>query len=391
MLKRLLKTKVFDLLIIMSDMRSNSPWILQSLKEISKQYKVKLVFISSEFPSEVYTLAKNRFDFTHVRISNKFHIFSTYLWLLAQLELRQIKVVHAHGFIAGLIGLLLHVFGVGKFFIYTRHHGLQNYVDGRKLVSEIDRRVSLRADKVIVHSQRTYDQILNEERISSKKLTYLPIGINSGEFKGISDEMINVFRNKYGVDKDDFLIGTNARSVPLKGLDFVLEAFTSLKLEYSNLKLLMINISSSSFYLQELKRKYCSRDIIFVENVENVPLFFHSLDVFCHVPISEFAEPAGLVLLEALATGVPCITTNCGLTGEFPTPENWRLVPFKSTSSIIEGLKYLITLNSLSTHSNRNLQKSLLNFPSKFDVSSTTSEQILFYKKLFRTSEGYVN
>jgi glycosyltransferase involved in cell wall biosynthesis len=113
-----------------------------------------------------------------------------------------------------------------------------------------------------------------------------------------------------------FMIGTVARLTPWKGHEVALQAAQILKRRSIRFRWLFAgddSLGSASYrsYLLKLIHKYgLEQDVEFVGWVADMPTFYRSLDVLVHVPTEP--EPFGLVLAEAMATGLPIISTSGG-------------------------------------------------------------------------------
>ena len=83
-----------------------------------------------------------------------------------------------------------------------------------------------------------------------------------------------------------------------------------------------------------------------------MPAFYNSIDAFVHTPVDSTVESFGLVYVEAMASGLPCIFTLSGVAKDFArNGSNCLIVEYKSVLAIYEALK--------SLYCNINLSKSL--------------------------------
>lgn len=140
--------------------------------------------------------------------------------------------------------------------------------------------------------------------------------------KKCSIEEIQSLRYRLGIDTDDFVVIYTGRIIPEKG---VLELLQSIEyLQYHKIKILVIGsaafekktVTSYEKEVREIVLKNKSR-VIFTGYIPNSELYkyYHLADVAV-VP-SLWDEPAGLVVLEAMAAGKPIITTGSGGIREF--------------------------------------------------------------------------
>lgn len=148
--------------------------------------------------------------------------------------------------------------------------------------------------------------------------------------KIISEEERKKLRKKLGLQEDDFVVLYVGRLIQVKGILELMQAVLSIDDEH--IKLLCIgsaNFGKWAFSSYERKVKKLAKDnserIIFTGYIDNGELYKYSLlaDVQC-VP-SLWEEAAGLVVVEAMAEGIPTIVTNSGGMREYIN-ENTTLI-----------------------------------------------------------------
>ena len=166
--------------------------------------------------------------------------------------------------------------------------------------------------------------------------------IDIGRFnKAISEkERINL-RKELGLQEDDFVVLYVGRLIQVKGILELMQAILSI--EDKNVKLLCIGSANFgkwafSSYEKKVKRlaKVNKDRIVFTGYIDNKELYKYSLlsDVQC-VP-SLWEEAAGLVVIEAMAEGIPTIVTNSGGMVEYVNEDSTLIVERKD---IIANLK----------------------------------------------------
>jgi glycosyltransferase involved in cell wall biosynthesis len=75
----------------------------------------------------------------------------------------------------------------------------------------------------------------------------------------------------------------------------------------------------------------------------NIPLFLYELDAFIHVPVGIDDEAFGIVYIEALASGIPCIFTKSGILNELEALDSYaHIVAFRNSEEIYLYLKKMI-------------------------------------------------
>jgi glycosyltransferase involved in cell wall biosynthesis len=129
----------------------------------------------------------------------------------------------------------------------------------------------------------------------------------------------HVSRKQLGFSKDDFVIVYSGRINQDKGVSELIDAMLRIK-KTSNIKLMIIggsffgNTNNEDFFIRSLKEKSKTLEerIVFTGFIpyEDVPYYLHLADIA--VLPSMWDEPFGLTIAEALAAGLPLITTRSG-------------------------------------------------------------------------------
>lgn len=136
-------------------------------------------------------------------------------------------------------------------------------------------------------------------------------------------------------------IGCIARLMPQKGIDVLLYAFAEVIKEYPTATL---HLAGEGILKTELQTQAQSLDIAHAVTfhgwVEDTQAFLQSLDVFC---LPSRWEAFGIVLLEAMASNRPIVTTNTDGAKAILNAENALIVPPENASALADAL--LATLN----------------------------------------------
>lgn len=120
----------------------------------------------------------------------------------------------------------------------------------------------------------------------------------------------NKIRNVLEIDQNDFVFGFIGRIVKDKGINELVEAFTSLQKKYQNIKLLLVgHEENSSNQISNLTKKIIqeNKDIIVLGYQKNVKPYFVAMDTFL---FPSYREGFGMVLIEAGAMGLVSISSD---------------------------------------------------------------------------------
>lgn len=153
-------------------------------------------------------------------------------------------------------------------------------------------------DHFIAVTQRAKIALL-KEGIKEDKITVIPMGVDLKRFRPRPNDK----------NKRDINILCVARLVPEKGITDLVSAFWELKKTCKNLNLTLIGSGP-------LKKELSGFKNIYVKNVtySKIHLEYANADIFC-LPsrtTKTWEEQYGMCLVEAMASGVPIISTNTG-------------------------------------------------------------------------------
>lgn len=178
-------------------------------------------------------------------------------------------------------------------------------------------------------------------------------------------------RQYFNLKEDDIVISFSGRPIPDKGVKELLLAFKNLAREYSNIKLMIIGnpgfgnqiVTDYQGELKGIAHDLGDR-VIFTGFISHNHMFeIYSLSDIGVVP-SIYDDPAPLVVIECMASGLPLVVTDSGGIPEYITPECALMVTRNENllQNLEESLRYLID--------NPNLRKEMsikaLNQSSKF-------------------------
>ena len=173
-------------------------------------------------------------------------------------------------------------------------------------------------------------------------------------YNGIDLEKINKMKkdkieniNDFFYNDEIFKFITIGRLVPLKGHKYLIEAFSRVKREVPNSKLFIIGDGPIKDQLKMMiQKKNLENDIFLLGLRENPFKFLANSDVFV---FSSLYEGFPNVLLEAMACGLPIISTNCK-TGPYEILDNGKygfLVKVMNSIDLVEKMKLLAKDSSL--------------------------------------------
>jgi glycosyltransferase involved in cell wall biosynthesis len=185
-----------------------------------------------------------------------------------------------------------------------------------------------RVDYMLVLSQTMRRNLANTFPLPEKKLRIVNLSIDLERFN--PNTVGRDLRESWGFPKDAFLVGLVGRLDPMKGQDLMIKAIAQAKKTHKDIYGVMVGNETPGLdgrYLKELQesiRQLHLEDSIVVQSArKEVPEVMAALDLFV---MPSWSEAFGLVALEAMAMGIPCILGRGGSAEEMAGGSGAELV-----------------------------------------------------------------
>ena len=218
----------------------------------------------------------------------------------------------------------------------------------------------------------------------------IPNGIETSFYRpSESHESKNRLREQWSVGSDERIILAAGRFVEWKGFDVLLSAFADVHRRFLSsgrdfpFRLFLAGDGEEKEKLQKIvKDRGIENHIVFPGFVRDIRSLLQISDIF--VLPSKEPEPFGLILLEAMASGVPSIATDCG--GPKDMIEHGRsgwLVPCNDSESLAKTLEEAITSEDLGTWGEEAMIAS-----KKFQVEAIAEKMICNFQRIIENYPG---
>ena len=171
-----------------------------------------------------------------------------------------------------------------------------------------------RLTKVLTITERMRKLVIKNVAVDPEKVETLYYGIDTKEIRSHAEPKETI-RERWNIPADTFVVGIVGRLEKQKGQELLLQACAKLKDKIPNLRLMIVGDETvgQSGELQRLKKfanELSLADQVVFTGYQNPPGVI--VPVFDVSVLATRKETFGLVILEAMALGVPVIATNAG-------------------------------------------------------------------------------
>lgn len=159
--------------------------------------------------------------------------------------------------------------------------------------------------RIVAVSRRSRDEILAHYKIDERLIKVIPNGVDTARFRPENRQLGPKVRARFGLKDDDYVALFCGNGFNTKGLNFAIEAMALVPKDLKA-KLLVVGQGQVASYRQLAKKHKLKDRVFFLGPRDNVHEFYAAADVLLHPSLH---DPFPNVCLEAMATGIPVITT----------------------------------------------------------------------------------
>ncbi len=261
-------------------------------------------------------------------------------------ESKKHEVVHFHNrFFYNPLNFML-VKRLDKKLVLTLHNSRPEGIDpvtdfvGTTYDDTIGRVIFEKCDEITAVSRSTLEETLPEDLWYKARVIYNGVDEKRFNPRLDGDEM----REKLGLG-DEIVILTVARLVEQKGIKYLIDAVARLGLD---VKLVIKGSGPKERSLRNRAKKLGIEDrVVFVTEKlpeEDLPKLYTASDIFV---LPSLYEPFGLVVAEAMASGLPVVASRIGGLKELVTPETGFLVEPRNPDELASKISILAGDKSL--------------------------------------------
>ncbi len=221
-------------------------------------------------------------------------------------------------------------------------------------------------DHIITISEGTQKEV--QEMAPDVPTTRIPNGVDRSAFRPDPEKRLR-FRQRYGIGDDEQVALTVAQQTPRKGIfDFIEVSRRCPDVRWIWVGGFPYGALSKSYWKIHSAEKQCGENTVFTGFVPDISEAYCGADLFF---MPSYAEGMSIVLLEALASGLPCVVRNIPEFAEVFGPEG---LYFSTTD---EAAELVMNKDRL-----KNRAMAARDFSAQFDIELVARRHVQLYQEL---------
>jgi glycosyltransferase involved in cell wall biosynthesis len=192
-------------------------------------------------------------------------------------------------------------------------------------------------------------------------------------------------RKEFNISSSDIVITAVGHFAEVKGWDIAVEAFSKVYKKFPNTKLLLVGKKTSTVFYNKImtliQQLGVEGKVIFLGNRNDIPYILKESDLFIFPSRS---EGAGAALVEAMASGIPCVASNTGGIPEIiENGNNGLLFERDNVQDLAEKITNVLSDSDLSSNLVESAKKGLQRFSIERYVDNVSNhyKNLLEYQK----------
>jgi UDP-glucose:(heptosyl)LPS alpha-1,3-glucosyltransferase len=199
---------------------------------------------------------------------------------------------------------------------------------------------------IVAISDMVKQDMLRWYRIPDEKITVVYNGVDTEHFHPRNRQYRREVRKQHGIG-DEFLILFVSNNFRMKGLGFLFKALAKIKKGDAPLfKLLVLGRDRQDSYLRLARKMGISEEVIFAGSTDEPEKYYGASDLLVH---PTFYDACSLTVLEALASGLPVITTSANGASGIMTQgqEGFVISDPRDDQSLVEKISFFLSRQEL--------------------------------------------
>ncbi|GIP40851.1 hypothetical protein J31TS4_41310 [Paenibacillus sp. J31TS4] len=245
-----------------------------------------------------------------------------------------------------------------------------------------------RADLIVANSQSLQETLAQRFPASAAKMKRVYLGADLTRFRPPSPEERRQLRLRHGLN-DAFVVVFAGRIIPRKGLDVLIRALRLVRKKAPRVKLVVAGSAQSHAFKKRIQRLAIRSGVptTFLGHLPHAKMRRAYWLGDCFVCPSQRHEAFGLVNVEAMATGLPCIASRIGGIGEIiRNGHNGLLVNrYWKPESLAKRIRRLLEEPELAERLGKQAREDVLR---QFDWKTTAANLAYLYRPALIKMDG---
>jgi UDP-glucose:(heptosyl)LPS alpha-1,3-glucosyltransferase len=232
--------------------------------------------------------------------------------------------------------------------------------------------------KIIAISLMIKEDFISFYHINEKEIKVIYNGIDTAKYnRGLKERLRSSLRQRLGISDNDMAFLFISYDLKKKGIMPLIEAAAKLKkLNFTRFKVVVVGERPYGLLLKRVKRLHLEDTIIFTGPTKTPEDYYANCDVFV---LPTFYDACSLVVLEAMACGLPAITTTYnGVAGIMTNKKDGYIISHPPHSEeLAEAMKALMVHERLK---NMSIEASITG--KKYSIKKNHNEMIRVFNEM---------
>jgi len=196
--------------------------------------------------------------------------------------------------------------------------------------------------KIIAISDMVKQDLIRWYQIPGERIAVVYNGVDIERFHPRNRQHREEIRTRHGIGREDWVFLFVSNNFRMKGLDFLIKALAKVRKEdQPPFKLLILGRDRQASYLRLAKDVGISKEVVFAGSTNEPEKYYGASDLLIH---PTFYDACSLTVLEALASGLPVITTHTnGASGIITQGQEGFVIPDpRDEKTLIEKILFFL-------------------------------------------------